>query len=129
MFIEELMPDEKRTFELLQQGDTTGIFQLESTGIKSVVQKMKPSSFLDISALIALYRPGPLQSGMLTSFIKRRLGIEKIDYIHPRLKKILNETYGMIIYQEQVMLIAQIFSGYDLSLADFLRIAMSKKRT
>ncbi|HIH2763289.1 MAG TPA: DNA polymerase III subunit alpha [Candidatus Azoamicus sp.] len=126
--IDELILNDKRTFELLQKGDTTGIFQLESYGIKSVIQKMKPNSFLDISALIALYRPGPLQSGMLTSFIKRRLGIEKIDYIHPRLKKILDETYGMIVYQEQVMLIAQIFSGYDLSLADFLRIAMSKKK-
>lgn len=128
-FTDELMDIDKRTYELLQQGDTTGIFQLESVGIKSVIQIIKPSSFLDISALIALYRPGPLQSGMLTSFIKRRLNIEKIDYIHTRLKKILDETYGMIIYQEQVMLIAQIFSGYDLSLADFLRIAMSRKRT
>lgn len=128
LLLDDLIQNEKKTFELLQQGDTSGIFQLESSGIKSVIQRMKPNSFLDISALIALYRPGPLQSGMLTSFIKRKLGLEEIKYIHDRLKKILDETHGMIIYQEQVMLIAQIFSGYDLSLADFLRIAMSKKK-
>lgn len=128
-FTDEIMDIDKKTYELLQQGDTTGIFQLESIGIKSVIQKIKPNSILDISALIALYRPGPLQSGMLTSFIKRKLKIEKIDLLHKRLQKILDETYGMIIYQEQVMLIAQIFAGYDLSLADFLRVAMSKKKT
>jgi len=118
---------DNRTFSLLQDADTIGIFQFESVGMKSVIQKMKPDLFMDIVALVALYRPGPLQSGMLHSFINRKLGLEKIDYIHDRLEKVLGETYGMLVYQEQVMLIAQVFSNYSIAPADFLRIAMSKK--
>ncbi len=124
-----LMPfNDVRSFILLQRGDTIGIFQLESYGIKSVIQKMKPETFSDVVALIALYRPGPLQSGMLISFLNRKLNIEQIKYIHIDLKRILGETYGMLVYQEQVMLIAQIIACYDLSFADFLRSAMSKKK-
>lgn len=116
-----------KTIKLFQRGDTLGIFQLDSPGIKSIIQKIKPQAFSDIVALIALYRPGPLQSGMLTTFIKRKTGIEKINYPHHLLGKILDETYGMLVYQEQVMLIAQIISSYDIGFSDFLRIAMSKK--
>jgi len=119
--------NDDRTFFLLQCGDTIGVFQLESVGFKSVVQTMKPDLFTDIVALVALYRPGPLQSGMLQTFIKRKLGFEKIEYVDLRLGIVLNETYGMLIYQEQVMLIAQIFANYTLAKADFLRRAMSKK--
>ncbi|HFL8819509.1 MAG TPA: DNA polymerase III subunit alpha [Candidatus Azoamicus sp. OHIO2] len=119
---------DEKTFILLQKSDTFGIFQLDSIGIKSVMQKMKPENFFDIVALIALYRPGPLQSGMLNSFINRKLGIEKIYYAHDILKNILNETYGMLVYQEQVMLIAQLIAKYDIGFADLLRIAMSKKK-
>ncbi len=119
---------DEKTFILFQRADTLGIFQLESIGTKSVIQKMKPEKFLDIVAIIALYRPGPLQSGMLSSFINRKIGIEKIDYIHSLLKAILSETYGMLIYQEQIMLIAQLIGNYDIGFADFLRIAMSKKK-
>jgi len=127
-FNNELLSEyNERTYGLLQSGDTIGIFQLESAGIKSVIQRLKPNLFSDIVALVALYRPGPLQSGMLHSFLARKLGFEKIDYIHPRLTEVLKETYGIVVYQEQVMLIAQVFAGYSVSAADFLRIAMSKK--
>lgn len=120
---------DERTYFLLQSGDTTGIFQLESVGLKSVVQVMRPNLFADIVALVALYRPGPLQSGMLQSFIKRKLGFEEINYADFRLAAVLEETYGMLIYQEQVMLLAQVFSNYTLARADLLRVAMSKKDT
>jgi len=118
---------DKRTYFLIQSADTIGIFQFESVGIKSVIQKIKPDVFSDIVALVALYRPGPLQSGMLYSFLLRKIGLEPIDYIHPRLESVLRETHGIVVYQEQVMLIAQVFSNYSISSADFLRIAMSKK--
>ncbi|CAB3976468.1 DNA polymerase III subunit alpha [Candidatus Azoamicus ciliaticola] len=121
--------DDDSTYILLDRGDTLGIFQFESYGIKSVLQKIHPYVFSDIVSLIALYRPGPLQSGLLLSFAKRKMGDEVIDYIHPKLTPILRETYGMIVYQEQVMLIAQIFANYSLADADLLRIAMSKKKT
>lgn len=120
--------DDMRVYTLLERGDTLGIFQFESNGIKSILQKVKPNVFSDIISLIALYRPGPLQSGLLLSFAKRKMGSEQIDYVHPKLKPILMETYGMIVYQEQVMLIAQIFANYSLGDADFLRRAMSKKK-
>lgn len=120
--------DDSRTYHLLGRGDTLGIFQFESIGIKGVLQKVKPDVFSDLISLIALYRPGPLQSGLLTSFARRKTGEEKIDYIHPILVPILRETYGMLVYQEQVMLIAQIFANYSLADADFLRRVMSKKK-
>lgn len=116
------------TYFLLQRSNTIGVFQLESRGIKNVVRRFLPKSFEDIIALVALYRPGPLKSGMLNEFINRKLGKETIDYMHPILESILNETYGVIVYQEQVMQIAQLLSGYSLAMADLLRIAMSKKK-
>jgi DNA polymerase III subunit alpha len=115
------------TFDLFSNGDTLGVFQFESEGIRSIIQKVKPDRFGDIVALVALYRPGPMQSGLMMSFINKKTGVEIIDYIHIRLRPILRETYGVIVYQEQVMLIAQIFASYDLSSADILRSAMSKK--
>lgn len=127
-FETDIFFSDDKAFMLLQRADTLGIFQLESIGIKSIMQKMRLENFFDIVALIALYRPGPLQSGMLISFINRKLGTEKINYIHPILKKILNETYGMLIYQEQVLLIAQLIAKYDIGFADLLRIAISKKK-
>ncbi len=128
-FIDYDIFDDDSTYILLERGDTLGIFQFESYGIKSVLQNIKPYVFSDIVSLIALYRPGPLQSGLLLSFAKRKMGIEVMDYWHPRLIPILRETYGVIVYQEQVMLIAQIFASYSLADADLLRIVMSKKKT
>lgn len=118
---------DKRTLFLLQCGDTTGIFQLESIGMKSIVQIMKPNLFADVIALVALYRPGPLRSGMLRSFINRKLGLENVTYIDDRLSVILKETYGVLIFQEQIMLLVQLFAKYTLANADLLRIAISKK--
>lgn len=126
---EKLSENDNKTYNLIQNGDTSGIFQFESFGIKSILQKIKPNNFTDLVALVALYRPGPLQSGMLYSFVKRKIGEEKIDYIHPKLKCVLEDTYGIVVYQEQIMLIAQVFSNYSVSSADFLRIAMAKKNT
>jgi len=119
--------DDFRTYYLLQNSDTVGVFQLESIGIKNIIRRLKPDVFDDIVALVALYRPGPLQSGMLDDFINRKLGKENISYIHEALRSILKETYGVIVYQEQVMQIAQKLSNYSLGSADLLRSAMSKK--
>lgn len=124
----DIILNDIKTLYLFQRADTLGIFQLDSIGIKSVLQKIKLDNFSEIVSLIALYRPGPLQSGMLTSFIKRKIGTEKIHYTNNALKTILSDTYGMLIYQEQVMLIAQAIGNYNIGFADFLRIAMSKKK-
>jgi DNA polymerase-3 subunit alpha len=120
--------DNKNVFELLSRGDATGVFQLESSGMKNLLKKLKPECFEDIIALVALYRPGPMESGMLDSFVKRKYGEEEIDYIFPDLQEILEETRGVVIYQEQVMQIAQIIAGYSLGSADNLRRAMGKKK-
>ncbi|RIY37141.1 DNA polymerase III subunit alpha [Psittacicella gerlachiana] len=125
--------DDPACYELLQQGDTHGIFQLESAGITKMVVNAQPKEFEDIIALIALYRPGPLQSGMVENYIQRKNGLEKVYYPTPELnfevlKEILDPTYGVIVYQEQVMQIAQKFSGYTLGDADNLRRAMGKKK-
>ncbi|OFX10575.1 MAG: DNA polymerase III subunit alpha, partial [Alphaproteobacteria bacterium RIFOXYD12_FULL_60_8] len=113
------------TFAMLGRGDAVGVFQLESTGMRDVVRNMKPDSLEDLIAVVALYRPGPMDN--IPSYIKRKHGEEKIDYLYPSLKPILEETYGIIIYQEQVMQIAQELSGYTLGGADLLRRAMGKK--
>ncbi|ARC54866.1 DNA polymerase III subunit alpha [Candidatus Riesia sp. GBBU] len=123
---------DKRCFRSLQLSNTTALFQLESYGVKDLIKKLHPDCFEDIVALIALFRPGPLQSGMVENFINRKHGREKIYYPdskwqHILLKPILKETYGIILYQEQVMKIAQIFSGYTLGEADLLRRAIGKK--
>jgi DNA polymerase III subunit alpha len=120
--------DDKETFELLARGETTGVFQLESSGMKELLVKLKPSCFEDIIAVCALYRPGPLGSGMVDDFILRKHGKKKITYDFPQLEPILKDTYGVIVYQEQVMLIGQVLAGYSLGGADLLRRAMGKKK-
>jgi DNA polymerase-3 subunit alpha len=121
------------TFKMLKRCETTAVFQLESRGMKELIKKLQPDSFDDITALVALFRPGPLQSGMVDNFINRKHGREAISYPdaqyqHGSLKPILDATYGIILYQEQVMQIAQVLSGYSLGGADMLRRAMGKKK-
>ena len=119
--------DDEATYTLLQNQQTTAVFQLESDGLKDILGRLKPDKFEDIVALVALYRPGPLQSGMVDDFIDRKHGA-LVEYPHPDLEPILNETYGVILYQEQVMQIAQVLAGYSLGGADLLRRAMGKKK-
>src|SRR5437764_410744 len=124
-----LLPlDDKKTYQLISSGDTAGIFQMESSGFTEMVKKLKPSVFEDIIAAGALYRPGPLDSGMVDVFINRKHGRERVAYLHPLLEPILKDTYGVIVYQEQVMQIAQVLGGYSLGRADLLRRAMGKKK-
>src|SRR4051794_36803465 len=124
-----LLPlDDRKTYQLISSGDTAGIFQMESSGFTEMVKKLKPSVFEDIVAAGALYRPGPLESGMVDVFINRKHGREKVTYPHPKLETILKDTYGVIVYQEQVMQIAQVLGGYSLGRADLLRRAMGKKK-
>jgi DNA polymerase-3 subunit alpha len=120
--------DDPATFELLRRCDTTAVFQLESRGMRDIVKRLQPDRFEEIVALVALYRPGPLQSGMVEDFIRRKHGEAQIDYPHPQLVSILEPTYGVILYQEQVMQIAQVLAGYTLGGADLLRRAMGKKK-
>ncbi len=117
--------DDAKSFEMMCNADTTGVFQLESSGMRDVLKKLRPDRFEDIIAVVALYRPGPMDN--IPSFIKRKHGQETPDYLHPSLEGILKETYGIMIYQEQVMQIAQVLSGYSLGGADLLRRAMGKK--
>ncbi|MDP6173362.1 MAG: DNA polymerase III subunit alpha, partial [Rhodospirillales bacterium] len=117
--------DDERTFEMLGLGDTTGVFQLESSGMRDILRNMKPDSFEDIIAIVALFRPGPMDN--IPSYIKRKHGEEEPDYLYPSLEGILKETNGIMIYQEQVMQIAQELAGYTLGGADVLRRAMGKK--
>ncbi|MFN3604751.1 MAG: DNA polymerase III subunit alpha [Leptonema sp. (in: bacteria)] len=120
--------DDRKTYELLKSGKVKGIFQLESSpGMKDFVVRMQPEVFEDLIALIAMYRPGPLQTGMADAYINRKKGLEKIEYPHPDLKEILQETYGVILYQEQVMQIAQKIGGFTKGQSDTLRKAMGKK--
>jgi DNA polymerase-3 subunit alpha len=120
--------DDSLTYQLLTKGETDGVFQLESSGMKEILVSMKPDCIEDIIALIALYRPGPLQSGMVSEYISRKQGKTKIVYEVPQLEDILKETYGVILYQEQVMQIASALGNYTMGEADNLRKAMSKKR-
>ncbi len=117
--------DDKPTYEMLAKGDTGGVFQLESTGMREALRKLKPDRFGDIIAMVALYRPGPMDN--IETYVNRKHGIEEPDYLHPLAQPILEETYGVIIYQEQVMQLAQVLSGYSLGEADLLRRAMGKK--
>jgi DNA polymerase-3 subunit alpha len=126
--ITQLPMDDKPTFDLLKACSTTAIFQLESRGMKDLVKRLQPDCFEDIVALVALFRPGPLQSGMVDDFIARKHGRAKVSYPHPDLVPILQPTYGVILYQEQVMQIAQVLAGYTLGSADLLRRAMGKKK-
>ena len=128
--ISELPMDDVASYQLLKGCETTAVFQLESRGMKDLVRRLQPDRFEDIVALVALFRPGPLQSGMVDDFIARKHGrIDgPIDYLHPSLENVLKPTYGVILYQEQVMQIAQVLAGYSLGGADLLRRAMGKKK-
>ncbi|ELV8690567.1 DNA polymerase III subunit alpha [Vibrio vulnificus] len=131
--IESIPLDDPASFRILQNSETTAVFQLESRGMKELIKRLQPDCFEDIIALVALFRPGPLQSGMVDNFIDRKHGREAISYPdekwqHESLKEILDPTYGIILYQEQVMQIAQVLSGYTLGGADMLRRAMGKKK-
>ncbi len=117
--------DDPATFQMLTRADTVGVFQLESSGMRDVLKRLKPDRFEDIIAVVALYRPGPMDN--IPSYIRRKHGQEEPDYLHPLLEEILKETFGIMIYQEQVMQIAQVLSGYSLGGADLLRRAMGKK--
>ncbi|MFN6560101.1 MAG: DNA polymerase III subunit alpha [Nostoc sp. ChiSLP01] len=123
-----LPKDVQKTYELLEAGELEGIFQLESSGMRQIVRDLKPSNIEDISSILALYRPGPLDAGLIPKFINRKHGREKIDYEHNILEPILDETYGIMVYQEQIMKIAQDMAGYSLGQADLLRRAMGKKK-
>ena len=125
--IANLPLDDKEVYRLLGKGNTTAVFQLESRGIKQLIRKLKPNCFDDMVALVALYRPGPLQSGMVEDFIDRKHGRTVVNYSLPELEPLLKSTYGVILYQEQVMKIAQVLGSYTLGSADILRKAMGKK--
>ncbi len=118
--------DDKNTFDCIQAVDTVGIFQLESDGMKNLIRKMKPNCFDDIVATIALFRPGPMEN--IPMFLENKANPSKVTYLHPHLKPILESTYGVMIYQEQIMQVAQVMAGFTLSKADILRKAMSKKK-
>ena len=126
--IENLPLDDPKTFELLQRADTTGVFQLESRGMRDYLRQLVPNNFEDIVSMNALYRPGALGMNMVDSYIDRKHGREEVTYGHDAVKKILSTTYGVIVYQEQVMQIAQELSGFTLGQADILRRAMGKKK-
>ncbi|HOF03535.1 MAG TPA: DNA polymerase III subunit alpha, partial [Atribacterota bacterium] len=125
--IDKIPLDDERVYELLAKGECCGIFQLESSGMVDLVKRLEPENIEDITALLALYRPGPLGSGMIDDFINRKKGKVEIKYLHPLLESILKDTYGVIVYQEQVMQIASRLAGYSLGEADILRKAMGKK--
>ena len=120
--------DDKKTYELIRRNETTAIFQLESDGMKKLIKRLQPDGFDDLIALVALFRPGPLQSGMVDDYIDCKHGKAQIRYSHPKLEHILKPTNGVILYQEQVMQIAQVLAGYTLGAADLLRRAMGKKK-
>ncbi len=126
--LDNLPLDDEKTYQLLERGELEGIFQLESSGMKQVVRELKPSNLEDISSVLALYRPGPLDTGMIPDFIDRKHGRKPVTYAHELLRPILQDTYGAILYQEQIMRIAQDIAGYTLGQADLLRRAMGKKK-
>lgn len=126
--LSEIPLEDEKTYALLSSGETTGIFQLESAGMRDILVKMRPNRFDDLIALVALYRPGPIGSGMIDDFIKRKKGETEVTYELPELKDILDETYGVILYQEQVMRIANKLANFTMGQADLLRRAMGKKK-
>lgn len=125
--IDKIPLDDAKVYNLISQGHTVGIFQCESLGITQLIRKLKPSTFEDLFALVALFRPGPLGSGMVDDFVKRKHGQQAISYLLPSLEPVLKDTYGLILYQEQVQSIAAVLAGYTLGEADLLRKAMGKK--
>ncbi len=126
--VESIPLDDTDTFALLKRAETTAVFQLESRGMKDLIRRLAPDHINDIIAAVALFRPGPLQSGAVDDYINRKHGREAINYPHPELEEILKETYGVMLYQEQVMQIAQVLAGFSLGQADLLRRAMGKKK-
>ncbi|MGD9155255.1 MAG: DNA polymerase III subunit alpha [Bacillota bacterium] len=126
--LERIAPDDARTFNLLQSGQTLGVFQLESKGCRNLLTRLKPEQLADLIALVAFYRPGPLGSGMVEDYIQARHGQKTITYLHPLLEPVLRDTYGVILYQEQVMRIASVVGGFTLGEADLVRRAMGKKK-
>lgn len=124
--LEQIPLDDEQTFQLLSEGDTTGVFQLESDGMRQVLKKLRPSSFEDVIAVLALYRPGPMEN--IPLFIDAKHGNIEVEYPHPDLKQILEDTYGVIVYQEQIMQIASKMAGFSLGEADLLRRAVGKKK-
>ena len=123
--LQDIPLDDEKTFQRLSTGETTGIFQLESAGMRRYIKELQPTSLNDVAAMIALYRPGPMEH--ITTFIQAKHGKAAIKYPHPALKEILEDTYGVIVYQDQVLLILQTFAGYSLGQADVVRKAMGKK--
>jgi DNA polymerase III subunit alpha len=126
--LEHISMDDPEVYKMISRGDTLGVFQLESSGFREILKKLKPDCLEDIVAAVALYRPGPLEGGMVDDFIERKHGRKRVEYPHPSLEGILKDTYGVIVYQEQVMQIAQVLAGYSLGRADLLRRAMGKKK-
>ncbi len=120
--------NDKKTMDMLKKGDVFGVFQFESAGMKELLQRLEPETLDDLIAAVALYRPGPIQSGMVNDFIERKKGIKPVEYIHPDLEPILKETYGNFLYQEQIMFAANILAGFSMGEADTLREAMGKKK-
>ncbi|MGQ9700493.1 MAG: DNA polymerase III subunit alpha [Candidatus Bipolaricaulaceae bacterium] len=126
--LESIPLDDPATYELIRSGATTGVFQLESPGMRALIRRLEPTEFQDLIAILALYRPGPLESGMVDDYIERKHGRQPVVYPHERVREILAETYGLPIYQDQVMLMAQKLAGFSLAEADQLRKAMGKKK-
>ena len=126
--INKVSLEDEKTYELLQHGDTDGVFQLESSGMKNLVRRLKPNVFEDMGALVALFRPGPLESGMVDDFVERKHGRQQVTFAHDLLIPILKDTYGTIVYQEQIMQIFQALAGYSLGQADMVRRMMGKKK-
>jgi DNA polymerase III subunit alpha len=126
--LDEIPLDDPTTFSILCAGNTTGVFQLESGGITDMTVRLKPNSFDDLVAILALYRPGPLDAGMVDHYIERKHGRQEVRYLHPLMESILSDTYGIILYQEQIMQLARDLAGYSLAEADMLRRAMGKKK-
>ena len=121
-------PADSAALKLLQRGETVGCFQLESEGMRNLMRRLKPQGIEDVIALLSLYRPGPWQAGMVERYIRRRHGQEPVEYWHPDLRPVLKDTYGVLLYQEQVMQVAQVIAGYNLAEADMLRRAVAKHR-
>ena len=126
--LDNIPMDDQKVFDLLSSGKTMAVFQLESTGMRDLIKKLKPTKFEEITALLALYRPGPLNSGMHTTFVDRKHGKSPVTYPHDLLEPVLSETYGVIVYQEQVMESARVLAGYSMGEADILRRVMGKKK-
>ena len=126
--INDIPLDDKPVYDMLMTGDTDGVFQLESQGMKNLVKRLKPDVFEDLGALVALFRPGPLDSGMVDDFVERKHGRQEISYAHPLLEPVLKDTYGTIVYQEQIMQVFQVLADYTLGQADMVRRMMGKKK-